>query len=915
MAISMAASLRHSASLSSLQKYQVVTYEAGQVFQTWAPHVKDLRRALVAPGPLCVRLGVLLLLVLIFLPSLYCDPGSVYYSSYETVIPKSLTAKGREDPGEKASYVLLMQGQKQVIHLKVKRDYFVSNFPVFSYHNGVLGQEMPFISHDCHYEGYIEGVPGSFVSLNTCSGLRGILIREGKPYGIEPMDTSKRFEHVLYTMAHQARVSCNVTSKGSQVVSTSRQQGSREPRSLQAPSSFWSHTKYVEMFVVVNHQRFQMWGSNVNETVQRVMDITALANIFTRGINTEVVLAGMEIWTEGDLIEVPADLRVTLRNFNSWRQEKLFHRVEHDVAHMIVGHHPEGDAGQAFLNGACSGGFATAVESFHHEDVLLFAALMVHELGHNLGIQHDHSACICKDKHFCLMHENITKESGFSNCSSDYFYKFLREHKGACLFNKPRPKGRLRRQATCGNGVLEEDEQCDCGPDCGNNLCCDQTCRLKEQAQCNDGLCCFNCQFRHKGFMCRSALGECDLPEYCDGSSGKCPTDLYKQDGTLCDIIHYCFRGRCKNPDIQCMDIYGSPAVSAPEDCYISMNSKGNRFGNCGCPTAVVPRYVKCFDENIFCGKLVCTNITQVPPIKPYHTVIQVAHKDDWCWSMDAYNISDIPDDGDVHTGTLCAPHKVCMNYSCTDHVVLKYDCEPKEMCNGRGVCNNLKHCHCEAGYAPPDCKAPGNGGSVDSGPPSKSPNNENLSAGGIAIPTKRTSEMKILGKVIFILPAFLLLLLLILIFFISLRAGIESIETPGGSSEVTSETTTTTEATEFLTQDLGKNVANVSEMGPEKEPQEAQPPEEPSPPQEELFPQEVPPPQEAPQPQDAPKPQETPKPKEASPPEASATLDTPPPDAPPPPDSPLPPDTSPPPDIPPPPKAPLPEVPGEPVP
>uniref|UniRef100_A0A8C0KXC5 Disintegrin and metalloproteinase domain-containing protein 1a-like n=1 Tax=Canis lupus dingo TaxID=286419 RepID=A0A8C0KXC5_CANLU len=741
----MAASLRHSASLSSLQKYQVVTYEAGQVFQTWAPHVKDLRRALVAPGPLCVRLGVLLLLVLIFLPSLYCDPGSVYYSSYETVIPKSLT------------------GQKQVIHLKVKRDYFVSNFPVFSYHNGVLGQEMPFISHDCHYEGYIEGVPGSFVSLNTCSGLRGILIREGKPYGIEPMDTSKRFEHVLYTMAHQARVSCNVTSKGSQVVSTSRQQGSREPRSLQAPSSFWSHTKYVEMFVVVNHQRFQMWGSNVNETVQRVMDITALANIFTRGINTEVVLAGMEIWTEGDLIEVPADLRVTLRNFNSWRQEKLFHRVEHDVAHMIVGHHPEGDAGQAFLNGACSGGFATAVESFHHEDVLLFAALMVHELGHNLGIQHDHSACICKDKHFCLMHENITKESGFSNCSSDYFYKFLREHKGACLFNKPRPKGRLRRQATCGNGVLEEDEQCDCGPDCGNNLCCDQTCRLKEQAQCNDGLCCFNCQFRHKGFMCRSALGECDLPEYCDGSSGKCPTDLYKQDGTVCDIIHYCFRGRCKNPDIQCMDIYGSPAVSAPEDCYISMNSKGNRFGNCGCPTAVVPRYVKCFDENIFCGKLVCTNITQVPPIKPYHTVIQVAHKDDWCWSMDAYNISDIPDDGDVHTGTLCAPHKVCMNYSCTDHVVLKYDCEPKEMCNGRGVCNNLKHCHCEAGYAPPDCKAPGNGGSVDSGPPGYL--DDGIPRG------ENADESKSLGNLLYIFPLFLVAIFLSLIIAASVGA------------------------------------------------------------------------------------------------------------------------------------------------
>lgn len=149
----------------------------------------------------------------------------------------------------------------------------------------------------------------------------------------------------------------------------------------------WSHTKYVEMFVMVNSQWFQMWGGNVSETVQREMDIIALANSFTRGINTEVVLVGMEIWTEEDLIEVPVALQGTLRNFNSWRQEKLLHRVEHDVAHMIRGHHhPEEDMGWAFLNGACSSGFAAAVESFHHGDVLLFAVLMVHELGHNLGI-------------------------------------------------------------------------------------------------------------------------------------------------------------------------------------------------------------------------------------------------------------------------------------------------------------------------------------------------------------------------------------------------------------------------------------------------------------------------------------------------------------------------------------------------
>ncbi|XP_003420406.2 disintegrin and metalloproteinase domain-containing protein 1a-like [Loxodonta africana] len=764
--MSVAAAVRDSASiLPSLQKNRVVLEEGKIKFQIWAPHKGDLRLGLV-PGSSCVRLGIVLLLV-IFLPTMYCNQGSVYYSFYEIIMPKKLTFLGREDSMERASYMLYIQGQKQVIHLKVKKDYFVSDFRVFSYHNGILEQDMPFISQDCYYEGYIEGVPGSLVSVNTCSGLKGILIKEEQSYGIEPVESSKRFEHVLYTLAHQAPVSCSVTSnKNQQGVSISRQQGSRKLHNLGVPSYLWSHTKYVEMFVVVNHQRFQMWGSNVNKTIQGVMDIIALANSFTRGINTEVVLAGMEIWTEGDLIEVPVDLRVTLRNFNSWRQQKLFSRAKHDVAHMIVGHHPGQTMGQAFLSGACSRGFAAAVESFPHEDVLLFAALMVHELGHNLGIEHDHSACICKDKYFCLMHENITKVSGFSNCSSDSFYQFLHEHKGACLFNKPGHKGRTRRDATCGNGVVEVTEECDCGPNCATHPCCDPTCRLKKYAQCSKGLCCFECQLRRKGYMCRPAGDECDLPEYCEGSSEKCPVDTYKQDGTPCERINYCYRGQCRNPDKQCTRIYGAQARSASEDCYRSMNNKGDRFGNCGRPSEDDPVYIRCIDDDIFCGKLVCTDVAYLPTIKAKHTHIQVPHEDDWCWSMDAYNDTDIPDDGDVQTGTYCAPDKVCMNYSCVDHTVFEYDCKPAEMCNGKGVCNNFRHCHCEPGFAPPDCKAPGDGGSVDSGPVFI-PYEAYPSEGGIRLKSNEDN----VGKVVFILPVFLIGLLFGLIIFTSFSA------------------------------------------------------------------------------------------------------------------------------------------------
>ncbi|KAG8513219.1 Disintegrin and metalloproteinase domain-containing protein 1 [Galemys pyrenaicus] len=717
----LAASVTASAStLPSPQKTQETLKEEGKVaLQTRALQKKVLRFG-PEPRPSCVRRGIMLALVVIFLPSLYCDLGSAHYSSYEIVIPTVVTAEGRGDPVEEASYVLFMQGQKHLLHLTVKRDYFVSNFPVFSYRNGVLGREMPFISRDCHYEGYIEGVPGSFVSVNTCSGLRGILMKAGKAYGIEPVEPSKRSEHVLYTMAQQSPVSCGVTSRDSPVASASGQPGSRKPHSPHTLSSLWAHTKYVEMFVVVNNQRFQMWGSNVSETVQRVMDVIALANSFTRGINTEVVLVGMEMWTEGDLVEVPEDLGVALGSFNSWRQEELSPRVKHDVAHMIVGHHPGGATGRAFLSGACSSEFAAAVESFHHEDALLSAALMVHELGHNLGIGHDHAACICEDRHFCLMHENVSKESGFSNCSSDSYYQFLHEHKGACLFNEPQHKGRRRRDSVCGNGVLELGEQCDCGNQCADDPCCEYTCRLKGEAQCVPGPCCTtNCKFEPEGLTCRPALNECDLPEYCSGFSGTCPNDTYKLDGSLCQRVFHCINGSCRSRDSQCANIYGFSASSAPEECYTMLNTQGNRFGNCGHSPGASQPYTKCANENILCGKLICTGVFNLPAIKPQHTLIQVPHGDGYCWSMDAYTTTDISDEGDVSNGTYCAPDKVCTNSACGDYTEVQNECVPTDMCNGNGVCNNLNHCHCDYGYAPPDCKLSGNGGSVDSGSPS----------------------------------------------------------------------------------------------------------------------------------------------------------------------------------------------------
>nr|XP_004611237.2 unnamed protein product [Sorex araneus] len=729
--------------------------------------------------------------MLIFLPHLSCDPGSVSDSSYEKAIPRNLTVRDREDSGEMASYELVMHGQRQRMHLEVQRDYFASDFPVFSYHGGILRHEQPFTPHDCHYEGHLEGVLGSFVSVSTCAGLRGILIKDEQYYGIEPADPSEGLEHVLYPTVQQSQTSC------SSVAHTNHRQGepggprqdSRKPSRVQAQSSLWSRTKYVEMFVVVSHQRFQMWDSDVRETVQKVMDVIALANSYTRGINTEVVLAGVEIWTEGDPIEVRADLQETLRNFNSWRRAQLSHRAPHDVAHLIVGHGAAEDSGQAFFSGACSSEFAAAVESFPHEDVLLFVALLVHELGHNLGIGHDHTACVCKSQHSsCLMHKNISQETGFSNCSSDDYYRFLQAHGESCLFNKPPRPSRQRRQALCGNGKQEGHEECDCGDQCASSRCCTSSCKLKGQVECGGGDCCSeDCKVQPKGYVCRADVLDCDLPEYCDGVSSECPQDLHKVDGSKCEEMYMCSDGKCKSHNSQCKALFGDSATSASESCYIRVNKQGNRFGNCGRASSVDMTYTKCSRENMYCGKIVCTNVDVLPNIEEYYTVSSFWHDGSYCWTMDAYRTDDIPDRGDIDDETGCHPEKACQESTCADFVP-NLSCRV-EQCNLHGVCNNLNKCHCFAGFAPPTCAQRGAGGSEDGGSPVE-PDASN--------PKKdKGSSTGDKGLSMAVLSALLFLLLLTLIIIISAIIFSKKREPPPPTSQEAEELTEETPESE----------------------------------------------------------------------------------------------------------------------
>lgn len=90
----------------------------------------------------------------------------------------------------------------------------------------------------------------------------------------------------------------------------------------------------------------------------------------------------------------------------------------------------------------------------------------------------------------------------------------------------------------CGNGIVEQDEECDPGQGVESSCCDASTCKLKASAKCdpsNSACCTSQCQFAASSQVCRPAKdASCDQAEMCTGSSADCPEDLTSPNGQSC---------------------------------------------------------------------------------------------------------------------------------------------------------------------------------------------------------------------------------------------------------------------------------------------------------------------------------------------------------------------------------------------
>ncbi|XP_076842821.1 disintegrin and metalloproteinase domain-containing protein 12-like [Brachyhypopomus gauderio] len=362
----------------------------------------------------------------------------------------------------------------------------------------------------------------------------------------------------------------------------------------------------------------------------------------------------------------------------------------------------------------------------HLVSVLGVSSTVAHELGHNLGMTHDTAQrhCQCQNElrlGGCIMEASTGLMPGqlFSSCSMRDLSLSLLHGGGVCLFNVPL-REQLLGTPRCGNLYVERGEECDCGllHECTDPCCNASTCKLVPGAQCSsDGVCCENCKLRVAGWVCREALGECDLPEFCSGTSPHCPANVFLQDGEPCQGgVSYCYSGVCASLDTQCQLLWGANSTRAPPVCFSSINKQGSKYGNCGQMSNGT--YIPCAAVDVLCGKLQCQGGYNRPLLGSNMEILttKLNHTDVTCRGVYVDVGDDVSDPGLVSQGTPCAPGKACVDQRCQDVSVFGAD-ECHRKCNGHGVCNSNRNCHCEAGWAPPDCQYSGAGGSVDSGP------------------------------------------------------------------------------------------------------------------------------------------------------------------------------------------------------
>uniref|UniRef100_G1L8D8 ADAM metallopeptidase domain 23 n=2 Tax=Ailuropoda melanoleuca TaxID=9646 RepID=G1L8D8_AILME len=619
-----------------------------------------------------------------------------------------------------ASFQIEAFGSKFILDLTLNNGLLSSDYVEIHYENGKPHHSKG--GEHCYYHGSIRGVKDSRAALSTCNGLHGMFEDNTFVYMIEPLELiydekSTGRPHIIQkTLAGQySKQMKNPSGESSDqwpFLSELQWLKRRRKRAANPSRGVFEEMKYLELMIVNDHKTYKKYRSSHAHTNNFAKSVVNLVDsIYKEQLNTRVVLVAVETWTEKDHIEITTNPVQMLHEFSKYRQRIKQHADAVHLISRVTFHYKRSSL--SYFGGVCSRTRGVGVNEYGLP--MAVAQVLSQSLAQNLGIQWEPSSrkpkCDCTESWGgCIMEETgVSHSRKFSKCSILEYRDFLQRGGGACLFNRPT---KLFEPTECGNGYVEAGEECDCGlhVEC-YGLCC-KKCSLSNGAHCSDGPCCNNtsCLFQPRGYECRDAVNGCDITEYCTGDSGQCPPNLHKQDGYACNQNQgRCYNGECKTRDNQCQHVWGTKASGSDKFCYEKLNTEGTEKGNCGRDG---DRWIQCSKHDVFCGFLLCTNLTRAPRIGQLQGEIiptSFYHQGRVIDCSGAHVILDDDTDvGYVEDGTPCGPSMMCLDRKCLQIQALNMSSCPLDskgkVCSGHGVCSNEATCICDFTWAGTDC-------------------------------------------------------------------------------------------------------------------------------------------------------------------------------------------------------------------
>jgi hypothetical protein len=212
-------------------------------------------------------------------------------------------------------------------------------------------------------------------------------------------------------------------------------------------SKYYKRAKhlYVELILVVDHKIYKAFDSDLDKVHHYCKDVANVVDIVStfykkllvpthscivlyfqiyEPLNISIVLSGVIVWNEWNVIHISKRSASTLINFLNYRRDVLNKMHRNDNAQLLTMQKFEkGVVGKSRINGICSLEHSGGVNAaFNHTVFGFMGAVVAHEIAHNLGIQHDEDDCICQAEDCIMSKIGISTKVplNWSSCSIEH---------------------------------------------------------------------------------------------------------------------------------------------------------------------------------------------------------------------------------------------------------------------------------------------------------------------------------------------------------------------------------------------------------------------------------------------------------------------------------------------------------------